>query len=187
MALKRGFKADAEWYAKDVRRDLGVDEADKICPWQLAAFLDHKVVDLSQFEEDHPLDVARLRRCTGAKGFSAVTIHKGSARLVILNDGHEKPRQTADLAHELAHGLLHHVPLPVCDETGVLAFDKTDEEEAHWLGPTLLVSGPAALSIARRRTPITAAANHFGVSEQLMRMRLNTSGAYKRARAESHR
>ncbi|TDK52610.1 ImmA/IrrE family metallo-endopeptidase [Antarcticimicrobium luteum] len=187
MALRRGFKTDAEWYAQDVRRELGIPETGKLCPWSLARHLEHIVVDLSSFQKEHPLDVARLRQCTGAKGFSAVTIHKGTARLVILNDGHEKPRQTADLAHELAHGLLHHVPLPLSDETGVRMFNARDEEEAHWLGPTLLVPGPAAHAIARQRVSIEMAAAQYGVSEELMRMRLNMSGAFKRAKAAGWR
>lgn len=182
MALRRGFKSDAEWFAQDVRCELKIAESGPLCPWSLANHLEHIVVDLSKFEAEHPLDVARLRRCTGAKGFSAVTIHKGTARLVILNDGHEKPRQAADLAHELAHGLLHHVPLPLSDETGVRTFNASDEEEAHWLGPTLLVPGPAAHAIAKERIPLGVAAARYGVSEQLMQMRLNMSGALKRAK-----
>lgn len=187
MALRRGFKTDAEWYAQDVRLELKLARTDPLCPWSLAQNLGHQVVDLSDFEEAHPLDVARLRRCTGARGFSAVTIHKGGARLVILNDGHERPRRAADLAHELAHGLLHHVPLPLSDGTGVRTFNARDEEEAHWLGPTLLVPEAAALLIARQCIPLAAAASEYGVSEQLMRMRLNTTGALKRSKATAWR
>ncbi|MEM6931998.1 MAG: ImmA/IrrE family metallo-endopeptidase [Pseudomonadota bacterium] len=187
MALRRGFKTDAEWYDQDVRRELGISETGKLCPWKLAKHLEHIVIDLSTFQNEHPLDVARLRRCTGAKGFSAVTIHKATARLVILNDGHEKSRQAADLAHELAHGLLHHVPLPLSDETGVRTFNAREEEEAHWLGPALLVPGPAALAIERQGISVELAAAQYGVSEQLMRMRLNMSGALKRVRAAGWR
>ena len=187
MALRRGFKTDAEWFAQDVRQELNLAKTDPLCPWSLAQKMDHKVVDLSAFEEEHPLEVARLRRCTGANGFSAVTIHKSGARLVILNDGHEKPRQTADLAHELAHGLLHHIPLPLEDSSGVRTFNARDEEEAHWLGPTLLVPQPAAVLIARQRMPLGVAATRYGVSEQLMRMRLNMTGALKRAKAAAWR
>lgn len=187
MSLRRGFKTEAEWFAQDVRHELRLARTDPLCPWRLAKLLCHKVVDLTAFEEMHPLDVTRLRRCTGPKGFSAVTIHKGGARLVILNDGHEKPRQAADLAHELAHGLLHHVPLPLNDGTGVRTFNARDEEEAHWLGPTLLVPEPAAVAIARQGLVLAAAARQYGVSEPLMRMRLNATGALKRSRGSAWR
>jgi hypothetical protein len=66
-------------------------------------------------------------------------------------------------------------------------FNARDEEEAHWLGPTLLVPGPAAHAIARKRVSIEMAAAQYGVSEELMRMRLNMSGAFKRAKAAGWR
>lgn len=181
MGLRRGFKAEAEWYAQDMRKDLSLRAWEPICPHRMAQHLDHKVVDLSAFETTHPKDVGILRECTGPKGFSAVTLHKGSLRLIVLNDGHTAARQAADIAHELAHALLHHKPLPLDNGTGVRAFNAVDEEEAKWLGPTLLVPGPAAIAITRRGDTYQDAARTYGVSIELMRMRLNATGARRRA------
>ena len=47
MALRRGFKTDAEWYAQDVRRELGIPETGKLCPWSLARHLEHIVVGVT--------------------------------------------------------------------------------------------------------------------------------------------
>lgn len=185
MGLRRGFKTEAEWYAQDVRAELGLRRVDPLCPWQLATHLAHEVTRLSAFRASHPDEVAILHRCTGAKGFSAVTLYKGGARLVVLNDAHAPTRQAADLAHEMAHALLHHRPLPLYDGSGVRCFDNDDEEEARWLGPALLVPAEAALAVARSATPISLAAVTYGVSQNLMALRVNATGARKRAMASS--
>ncbi len=182
MGLRRGFKAEAEWYAENVREELSLRAWDPVCPRKIAELLNHQVIDLSAFEATHLQDVGILRQCTGPKGFSAVTLHKGEFRLIVLNDGHSAVRQAADIAHELAHALLHHKPLPLDNGTGVRAFNADDEEEAKWLGPTLLVPRPAAVGIARRGDSDQEAARRFGVSVDLMRLRLNATGARKRVR-----
>lgn len=158
-------------------------EEDPICPWSLANLLDFNVVDLSTFERQLPEQVAIMRRCTGPKGFSALTLFpNGKDRLVILNDGHGIPRQSADLAHELAHGLLMHSPENF-GHGGRGKVDKICEAEASWLGPALLVPGKAAVRIVRQKMGVGAAANLYGVSEELMEMRLRVTGARRRVRS----
>ncbi|TAI59863.1 hypothetical protein CWO89_43865 [Bradyrhizobium sp. Leo170] len=60
-------------------------------------------------------------------------------------------------------------------------YDPVIEEEANWLGPALLVSEEAAKHIARMSLPVAKASEVYGVSEDLMRMRLNVTGALIRA------
>lgn len=158
-------------------------EEDPICPWRLANLLDFNVVDLSEFEHQLPEQVATMRLCTGPKGFSALTLFPNeNDRLVILNDGHGIPRQAADLAHELAHGLLMHSPENF-GHGGRGKVDKICEAEASWLGPTLLVPGRAALRIVRQKMGVRAAAHFYGVSEELVEMRLQVTGARRRVRS----
>jgi Zn-dependent peptidase ImmA (M78 family) len=181
--LRRGFKAEAERISACVRRDLELEEWDPICPWELAKLLEFNVVDLSEFEDRLPDQVAMMRSCTGPKGFSALTLFPdGDNPLIILNDGHGLPRQAADLAHELAHGLLLHSPENF-GHGGRGKVDKICEAEASWLGPTLLVPGEAALRIARQETGLRTAARSYRVSEKLMEMRLQVTGARRRARS----
>ena len=59
-------------------------------------------------------------------------------------------------------------------------YDDLLEEEANWLGPALLVSEEAAIHIVERQMAIDFASDHYGASTQLVRMRLNVSGAAKR-------
>jgi hypothetical protein len=65
-----------------------------------------------------------------------------------------------------------------CD--GSRYYDPTLEEEANWLGPALLISDEAAVYIVRQRMSLHDASNFYGVSEKLLTMRLNVSGALLR-------
>ena len=105
----------------------------------------------------------------------------GARRLIVHNDAHAPGRINSNLTHELAHGLLLHPPTPALDDRGCRHWNQDIEDEASWLAGTLLVPERAALSVARGRRTIEEAAEDFGVSAQMMRWRLNATGAYKRA------
>jgi Zn-dependent peptidase ImmA (M78 family) len=181
MALRRGFKSEANWLARNVRDELGIAPHLPLCPWRLADLLGFPVIALSEFAESNPDAVIYLRSSKGQRDFSAVTLFDGNSRLIIHNDGHQLKRQAANIAHELAHGLLLHPPKPPFDDQGSRHYDSTIEEEANWLGPALLVSEEAANHVARMSLPLAKASDVYGVSEDLMRMRLNVTGALIRA------
>jgi Zn-dependent peptidase ImmA (M78 family) len=77
----------------------------------------------------------------------------------------------------LGHGILGHPPRPPLSEAGCRNFDPILEQEANFLGPTLLVPRPAALRIAWRGMSLVEAAQEYGVSESVIKMRLNLTGA----------
>lgn len=181
MNLRRGFKSDANWYANAVRQELGLKPHDPLCPWELAAHLDLEILAVSDFVEKVPDAVAYLQSRSGRSEFSAVTTDFGTHRVIIHNDAHDRKRQAANLAHEIAHALLIHQFLPLKEASGARNYNREIEEEASWLGPTLLVSDSAALAIASgiaaSRFTLGAASDRYGVSLDLLRMRLNVSGA----------
>ena len=78
-----------------------------------------------------------------------------------------------------------HEPMPLISGTGARHYDRALEEEAHWLGPALLVSREAALLIARADEAPAVAATRYRVSLQLMQMHLRVTGAIRRARAST--
>ncbi|MEG4081958.1 ImmA/IrrE family metallo-endopeptidase [Microcoleus sp. POL8_C6] len=51
--------------------------------------------------------------------------------------------------------------------------------EANWLGPALLISREAAFHIAKTEMSVVEASRFYRVSEQVITMRLNMSGARK--------
>ena len=85
-----------------------------------------------------------------------------------------------DVTHELSHGILLHEPVPALDKHGCRTWRAEVEDEAEWLAGVLLITEEAAVAVARRNIPSAVAAGRYGVSEQMMRYRLNLPGAYRR-------
>lgn len=176
--LRRGFKTEAEEYALEFRAELGLKEHAPLCPRRLAKHLEIPVYPLSVLRETIPASVDLLLGSEQG-AFSAITVFHGAHRTIIYNDAHSPARQTSDIAHELAHGILSHPPCPPLSDEGCRNFDPRLEAEAECLGPTLLVPRPAALRIAWRQLSIPEAALKYGVSEAVIQMRLNLTGALR--------
>jgi hypothetical protein len=181
MSLRRGFKAESNRYALNFRRKLNVPADGPLCPWRLAEVLRIPVANLSEIA----ICDSRAAYFLSEKGlweFSGGTFCLGLTRLIVLNDGHTKKRQTSDLSHELSHCILGHEPERQITELGLRKYDAVQEEEANWLGPTLLISDEAALTIARRGLSAAEASDLYAVTEHVIQMRLNLTGALKRMR-----
>ena len=120
--------------------------------------------------------------------FSALTVFDGHRRVVVHNDSHSEARQNSNLAHELAHGLLLHEPLPALDSiTGCRDWNDINEQEADWLSGELLVTSDMALAVARGRLTKQQALQRLGVSADMLDWRINKTGALKRAERERMR
>ena len=102
--------------------------------------------------------------------------------IIVHNDSHDPRRQRGNLAHELAHLLLGHPFTYPIDPSGCRNVDRDIEDDASWLGPTILVSNEAALHIVRQGFDEDTACEMYGVSLPLLRMRINGSGARIRHR-----
>lgn len=186
--FRRGFKSEAEALALEVRADLSLQPIDPLDPRALADFLAIRVLGLDDLRElvrdeasvRHFLDVA-------PSDLSALTVYAGPARLIVVNPRHSSRRKASSIAHELAHVLLEHEPSPNALSRGCRTWHNVSEEEADWAAGALLVPRPAALHIARSGTADTPAASRYGVSVELMRWRLNQTGARLQARRESQR
>ena len=82
--------------------------------------------------------------------------------------------------HELAHIILGH-ELASAMLTGAgdfvpSTYNQEQEDEAAWLGGTLLLPRPALLWMRRQRLSDEEAATHFGVSPDLLRWRIRMTG-----------
>jgi hypothetical protein len=179
MAYRRGFKREANDIVLEVRRELGLSPYDALDPHVLAGWLEIPIVGLSDFVHDAPA-IAHLLHVE-PEVFSAVTVFAGTSRTVVHNDAHARVRQVSNLSHELSHALLLHPPTPALDNNGCRLWNQDIEDEANWLCGALLIPEAAALLIAKGRWATQAdAGRHFGVSEQMVRYRINTTGAPKR-------
>ena len=176
--FRRGFKSDADAYARELRNELSLRPHDPLCPWRLAQHLEIPVDPLSAYKCEIPESVAYFME-QDRESFSAITLCDINRRRIIHNDSHPPLRQASNIAHELGHGILGHIPRPVLDEHGCRYFDVEQEGEANWLGPALLISKEAAFHIAKTKMSVVEASRFYRVSEQVITMRLNVSGARK--------
>lgn len=177
MAFARGFKTWATKLADETRADLGIGKFDRLDPRILAEFLAIPIFDLSSFRERVP-SVAHLLDVE-VDVFSALTVFDWPKRSIVHNDKHPRNRQNSNLAHELSHGLLNHPPTPAMDDNGCRIWNQDLEDEAHHLAGCLLIGNSAAIAIAKGTWTISGASHHFGVSEQMVKYRVNTTGARK--------
>jgi hypothetical protein len=183
MSLRRGFKAEANRISLYLRRGLGLTPEAPINLEALARHLrvSHQIeaiiVALSVFRDEYP-DAVRQLSVLDPGAFSAATVPCGPQQYAIVyNDSHDEGRQQNSIAHEIAHLVLKHpFTLPI-DNYGCRNIDRDIEEEANWLGPTILISDEAALHIVKSGMTTDAARLKYGVSEPLLRMRINASGA----------
>ena len=147
--------------------------------WQLAEHLEIPIVQLSRLRESAPL-AAELFLNDGQGMFSGVTVFRGNERTIVFNDAHVPGRQASDIGHELGHGLLLHPPEPAVDGRGCRYWNRDVEDEANWLSGALLVPEEAALAVIRRGWSLAVATGHYGVTQSLMKFRINVTGAIKR-------
>jgi hypothetical protein len=186
MSLRRGFKAEANRLAIRMRRHLGLAPHAPINLRMLASRLGSRVARLSEFADEHGEAVRQLTR-RDPSAFSAATIPlPGFRRVIVVNDSHSEGRQNSNVAHEIAHLLLgHEFTLPI-DSSGCRNIDRDVEDEANWLGPTLLIPDEAALHILCEEMAETIACSHYGVTTAVLKMRINTSGARIRIARRFH-
>ena len=158
MALRRGFKSEANWYASSLRKELDIASHLPLCPWHLARHLGFPVFPLNDYRTAAPEAVAYLRTLNGQKDFSAVTLAAGQERFIVHNDAHERKRQAADISHELAHGLLLHPPMKIFDPsdhdnvytTAIAVLKKLRRRDCALRGGALTVRTLCMGSIANR-------------------------------------
>jgi len=173
--MERGFKTYANNLVLQVRGELRLSPTQPLDPWVLAEYLGIPTEPLSSFIEDAPL-AARVFRTSAKSSFSAVTVHDGTAgTLPTTTITHTAGRRAALLMN--LPRLLMHEPAPALDVRGLVVHRSEIEDQATFMGAALLVPEEAALSIVARAVAFTEAASYYGVSLELLRWRINSTGA----------
>lgn len=180
LQLRHGFKAEANWWSRELRREQGLSPASPMCPRRLSEHLAIPLMPLSDLRVHAPEAYAYLVSAAGQREFSGVTLNWHGERWIVYNDAHDPGRQASDIAHEVAHAVLQHPVPQLFDEVGRRNHNKVHEDEASWLGPALLISDEAAVFIVANRMSVDAAAELYGTSREIVQMRVNVSGARKR-------
>jgi Zn-dependent peptidase ImmA (M78 family) len=186
--VRRGFQAEAERLATEIRQELGLGVDDRFEPPQLALAYGVPVVPITDLVDQGADESAVWQLTITDRGcFSAATVFIGTSRLIVYNPSHSDRRLANSLAHELSHLLLEHEPGPALGPGGCRTWDGEVEAEADALAGMLLISREAALACARVGLPHAVGAARFGVSTELMRWRTDHSGASRQAAAEARR
>lgn len=173
--LPRGFKADAERRAVTLRSEMGLQPVDPIAVRDVAA---HLRIGFRVADELVPREALEALDRLQPGCFSACTLPGPTGPVVITNPLNTPARQQSDAFHEISHLLLRH-EMRRLERVADLVFytcDADDEEQADNLGATLLLPRPALVVAHSRGVGVVGIAEMYGVSEQLARWRLNTSG-----------
>jgi Zn-dependent peptidase ImmA (M78 family) len=176
MKLVRGFKTYSERLVQDIRTEMGLGALAPIDMEALARHLDIPYWPLRRFLEA----ANEAERCSSIaeiyKRVSAFTFFEGRRRRIVYNEEHGPARHRSNMAHELAHALLLHPPK---DSGAGLDAEEANEAEAHWTGGVLMLPAHQARHIAASRMSLKAAEEQFQLSPEMLRFRLNVTGALK--------
>lgn len=173
--LPRGFKADAERRAITLRAEMGLGPADALPPPELA---EHLGVGYRLADTLVPLAALSALDKLQPGCFSACTLPGPNGPVVVVNPLNSAGRQQSDAMHELSHLLLRHETRQL-ERIGDLVFfacDPDQEEQADHLGASLLLPRPLLVAAHAWGLTIAAIAETYGVSEQLARWRVNSTG-----------
>jgi Zn-dependent peptidase ImmA (M78 family) len=176
VSLRRGFKAEAERIAIELRGELGLDAQRRLDPKVLAEHLHVPVLTLRDLAHIAREDVEYFLE-RGSSTFSAATIHVGRfKRVIVTNPAHATTRQMNSLCHELSHIVLDH-EAEAPSSSGGRSWNGVQEREADWLAGCLLIPRDAARAAARRGHTDEDVARRFGVSRALATWRMRMTGA----------
>jgi hypothetical protein len=175
----RGFKTFCEELAVRVRHDLGLPPAAPLLPVRLAEWLHVTLWTPDDVPGLGPeLRQRLLERHTAS--WSAFSLADGNRWLILYNSAHSAARTASNLMHELAHILLEHRPgKMVITQTGLAlrTFDRDQEDQASWLSGCLLLPRAALIHILKSRISSAHACSLYSVSNDLLRFRMNATGA----------
>lgn len=189
--LRRGFKSQCERRSVEIRKSLGLAHDDPLHGVDLAhqfgatIWNERDVVGLPE------LDLRQLTAVDG-RSWSAFTLRIGNRHLVLFNSSQSAPRINSVIMHELAHiALGHELHSASLTDDGHLVpsnYSQDQEDEADWLGGTLLLPRPALLRIRRDGLSDAAAMEKFQTSEEMLKWRFRMTGVdyqlgYRRKRA----
>jgi IrrE N-terminal-like domain len=183
--VRRGFATEARRLALEVRAELGLSPYVPLDPGALAELYGIPVYPLEELAgwgcHDGTAAHFTVHR---PDAFSAALVPVDAGLVIVENSAQSGSRRRASISHEMAHVLLEH---PFRDRllppAGCPA-GREAEEEADRLAGELLIPATAALAAARDGASDTQVARRYRVSLAFARMRMNRSGARKRAAYE---
>jgi uncharacterized protein DUF955 len=180
--MRRGFKAEAERRAEQVRTEMGKRPSDPVDAVDLAKHVGATVRRADELTSPEKLETLEEIQ-PGA--FSACTFTIGDRHVIVYNPIASLGRTQSDIAHEVSHIMLDH-DMKSVETIGGLTFftcDAEEEQEANWLAGCLLLPRRLLYMAARRGMNGVDIAETYNVSEQMASFRLRTTGVLRQLRA----
>jgi hypothetical protein len=189
--VRRGFKAQAERNAAQLRDATGCSDRETMSLPRLAAHL--KVEVLAGHRALGSAEPFRALHDEQAGAFSGATFHLPDGRIVVVynpivyatgellspREAQTHGRTRSDVAHELSHLVLGHDLREVKTIAGHPFFtcDPEQEDEANWLAGCLLLPRPLLVDAAHRNEDNDYVAECHHVTVEMARWRMGVSGA----------
>jgi hypothetical protein len=193
--VRRGFKAQAERHAAQLRDAVNCSDRETMCLPKLAAHLKVEVVAGHRALGSADPFYALHQEQPGA--FSGATFHLPDGRIVVVYNpivyetgdllsaraAQTHGRTRSDVAHELSHLVLGHDLREIKTIAGHPFFtcDPEQEQEANWLAGCLLLPRPMLVAAARRGEADDHVAAQHHVTIEMARWRMSVSGARMQA------
>lgn len=183
--FQRGFKTLAERIAEQQRELLGLSVFSPLNAFDLAEKLEILVCPVNDL-----LPETEARKLTQpfdqSQQFSALWMPNCDGDpIIIYNSHHSAYRQQSDLMHEIAHILRkHETPYEVkklCQAHNLRSYNKLHEEEAKYLGGCLQIPRAGLLWALKNKYSHTQISDYYSASTEMVRYRLNASGAERQS------
>lgn len=187
--FKRGFKAQCERRSVELRKQLNLSPIAPLNANNLANHLSVTVKNASKIPGVSKKDLQQLTE-VDSDSWSAFTMQQGIHYLVIFNPSQSLPRINSVVMHELSHILLgHELARATTTDDGYLTpshYDQNQEDEADWLGGTLLLPRPALMAIRSKNMKKQEASEFYNVSKDMLSWRIRMTGVdYQLRRSRS--
>jgi hypothetical protein len=180
--MRRGFKAEAERRAEQIRNEMGKRPSEPLDAVELAQHVGAEVRCADELTSRGKLETLEELQ-PGA--FSACTFSVGDRRIVVYSPLASPGRTQSDIAHEVAHLILGH-SMKTVEKIGGMSFftcDAEEEQEANWLAGCLLLPRRLLYLAAKRGLDSAGIAEVYKVSEPMAAFRLRTTGVVRQLAA----
>jgi Zn-dependent peptidase ImmA (M78 family) len=180
--MRRGFKAEAERLATQVRTDMGLGPYK---PMDVKALVRHVGAQLRTADELTSLAKLEELEALQPGAFSACTFDLGTRMVVVVSPLSTDERRSSDASHEASHLLLDHKVREV-EQLGGLSFftcDPDEEQEANWFAGCLLLPRDLLVRSLKNGLDAAAIAEANTVSIQMANFRLRATGAERQVAA----
>jgi IrrE N-terminal-like domain len=178
--MRRGFKAEAERLATQVRDEIGLG---RYKPLDIDPLVHYVGAQLRSADELTSLTKLHELEALQPGAFSACTFDFGTRKVIVVSPLASDERQRSDASHEASHLLLNHSVKEV-EQLGGLSFftcNPDEEQEANWLAGCLLLPRGLLLRSLKHGMDAAAIADANTVSLQMANFRLRATGAERQA------